>query len=184
MRITVSGLPGAGDTSLSEDLARKLRYKTVRVGEAVKDLAKKRGFSIGKEGDASAFLGKMGARERDSFNRALDKTQKRRANGNCIVNGRVSAFNIPDADLKIFLTADENVRARRVAKRDGISIKNALKEIRSREMMEREMFGRMYGFDYAKDLGAYDLVINTSDHKRNDTRDMVLIHIKALKRRK
>ena len=55
MIITISGKPGAGDTSLTKDLSKKLNYETIKIGEAVKELAKREEYVIGKEGDVSAF---------------------------------------------------------------------------------------------------------------------------------
>ena len=44
MIITVSGVPGAGATTVSEHLAKKLRYKLVTVGELHKRLAEEEGI--------------------------------------------------------------------------------------------------------------------------------------------
>lgn len=188
MIIAISGTPGSGNTSLARDLAAKTGYPVVGVGEIVKAIAKKDGLFLGKEGDAAALLAKKRKNpvEWASFNRKIDAMQRAiaRKSANCIVNGKLSAFNIPDADLKVLLIAGDGIRAKRVAKRDGITYAKALRDVRAREKTDRTELKRLYGFDYAKDVDAYDIVIRTDAQKRSDTRDIVLICLKALRRRK
>ncbi len=188
MIITVSGAPGAGDTSLAKDLSKKLNYKLITTGETFKELAKKEGLQVGKSGSAIKLWEKQlkNKKEMKKFHKKFDKAQRELAlkNKNCIVNARLGAFTIPEADLKIYLTASQKIRVKRVVKRDKISYKKALEEATKREKIERREVKKMYGFDYAKDLHVYDLIINTDTHKIKDTTDMALIFVKAVKRRK
>jgi Cytidylate kinase len=47
MRITISGLPGSGTTSLTYHLAEIHRYDVISAGEVFRQMAKERGLSLG-----------------------------------------------------------------------------------------------------------------------------------------
>jgi cytidylate kinase len=95
---------------------------------------------------------------------SLDRMQKEiaRKEKNIIFNGKLSAFQIPWASLKIFLIAPLETRAGRTAKREGISEERAARGIKEREDYERKEWKKIYGFDYILDRSIYDLVINTA----------------------
>jgi cytidylate kinase len=163
MIITVSGVPGAGATTVSEHLAKKLRYKLVTVGELHKRLAEEEGIPSA-EFEKAWIRGMKSPHEWKLFHNRLDQMQKElaRKQKNLIVNGKLSAFQIPWAHLKILLVAPLEVRAKRIAGREGITKARALKSIREREELERKEWRNIYGFDYVQDKDVYDFVINTS----------------------
>ena len=153
MIITIGGLPGAGSTTVVEALAKKLKYKTVKVGELWRRIAAEEGIS----GDEAEKFWKEGAKDPAELKRlhnSLDKMQKdlARKEKNTIFNGKLSGFQIPWADLKIFLVAPLDVRAERTAKREDISAERAAKGIREREEYERKEWKKIYGFDYVLDV--------------------------------
>ncbi|RLG21911.1 cytidylate kinase [Candidatus Micrarchaeota archaeon] len=187
MIVTVSGLPGAGSTSLARDLSKVFNWKLITMGEMFKQMAKEKGLSSGQEGSATLLLEKQKKNKSfERFHREFDKMQKKAARRykNCIINGKLSAFVIKDADVRIFLKANERIRAKRIAKREGVSYRKALRDIRRREKIERREWKRIYNVDYAADLYAYDLVMDTSYHKIKDSTDIAVIFIKAIRRSK
>jgi cytidylate kinase len=93
--------------------------------------------------------------------REIDERQKSlAAEGNCVVEGRLSA-HLVDADIKIWLTAPLEVRAERVAGREGKSLETAMEETREREASENKRYQDIYGIDLG-DLSPYDVVLNTA----------------------
>jgi cytidylate kinase len=183
MIITVSGVPGAGSTTVSEQLSKRLKYKMVAIGELHKKLAEEEGISSAEFERAWRHDVKNPAQLK-LFHNKLDKMQKNiaRKEKDAVFNGKLSAFQIPWADLKVFLTAPLQVRAKRIAGREGISVDKALKSIKERESLERREWKRLYGFDYAKDLDVYDMVINTEQCDAKETakiiEKMVLMKVK------
>jgi len=159
MIVTISGLPGAGDTTVSRLVADKLGYKLVTVGEMFKELAKTHGF---ENKDLSGFW-KTEEGSSESTHHELDDMQKEAVKNekDLILNGRMAAFLIQEIELKIFLTASLDVRAKRVAQRDNAAVEHIQEEIEKRAEIERSSWKKMYGFDYAADLQAYDVIINT-----------------------
>jgi cytidylate kinase len=79
---------------------------------------------------------------------------------NVLVDGRIAAFTIKDADLKVYMNASPQERARRVASRDDISVDDALRFNTVREASEKKRYMDYYGID-PDDLTTYDLVVNT-----------------------
>jgi len=180
MIITIGGLPGAGSTTVVEALAKKLKYKTVEVGGLWRKIAAEEGVS---SAEVEKFW-KEGAKDPAELKRlhnSLDKMQKdlARKNKNTIFNGKLSAFQIPWADLKIFLIAPLETRAERTAKREGISKERAARGIKEREDYERKEWKKIYGFDYVLDRSIYDLVINTAHLDAKQTVKIIEMAVKG-----
>lgn len=68
---------------------------------------------------------------------------------------------VKDADLKIWLDAPIMERARRVARREGISVEEAFVSIAEREKGNKKRYLNLYGIDI-DDKSIYDLIINTA----------------------
>lgn len=97
----------------------------------------------------------------------LDKRLKRFGKGdNFVIDGRLTAFFIPHADVKIFLDADDEIRAKRIMKdkraiEKGENLKQTLENIEVREASEKKRYKEYYGVDY-HDKKLYDFIINTT----------------------
>jgi len=97
------------------------------------------------------------------IDRLIDYMTKQEAEkGNVILDGQLSGWMAQEkADIKIFLTAPDHVRFKRIAMRDRISIEDARKQTLMREAAQKERFVRYYGID-PSDLSNYDVVFDTS----------------------
>ncbi len=155
MRITVSGLPGSGTTSLAKHLSEILGIELISAGEVFRRLAAEHGMDI-------AEFGKL-AEEDPSFDRLIDERQKEiaLAHGDIIVEGRLSAWFVPEADLKIWLFAPVECRVSRIQTRDMISdLARATDLTREREASEALRYQNFYGIDIS-DMAPYHLVLNS-----------------------
>ena len=144
MIITISGQPGAGSTTISKLLSKKISYKLVTIGEINKQIAKEQGMTI------EQFWKHLEEQPEklEKFHKQLDEKQKKLAKeGNIIMNGKLSAFQIPQAKIKILLTAELETRAQRTMQRDKGTIEQAREKITQREQMERKDWKQIYGFD-------------------------------------
>ena len=68
-----------------------------------------------------------------------------------MIDGRLTAFFIPHADLKVFLDADERVRAQRIFKdrRDqekNTSMEEAVTNLKKREVSEKKRYMKAISF--------------------------------------
>jgi len=152
--ITISGPPGSGKTSCAMELAQVLGLSFLSSGTVFRELAKQRSLSLEE-------FSKM-AEQDSSIDKEIDSiTQRKAREGGVVIEGRLSAWFARDyADLKVYLTAPLDERAKRVAQRDGISFRDAISSVLLRECSERRRYKEYYGID-VDDLSIYDVVINT-----------------------
>jgi cytidylate kinase len=154
LKITVSGPPGSGKSTLSKLLSARLGMELVSMGDIFRKLANDRCMSLDE-------LGTL-ARCNDEIDRKLDEAQKKIAKekDNIILEGRLSGFLV-DADLKVWLKAPLEIRAERIAKRENKPVSSAMKETSEREECERVRYLNYYNIDI-RDLSVYDIVIDSS----------------------
>jgi cytidylate kinase len=157
MRITVSGLPGSGTTSLSRYLAERHGFTMISAGEVFRELAKEHNMEL-------AAFGRL-AEEDPAFDRMIDARQKEiaRERNNIIVEGRLSGWMVEDADLKIWLYAPVGCRIKRIAFRDQVTDEKTAEQLTlERERCEAGRYKSYYSIDIG-DLSHYHLILN-SEH--------------------
>jgi cytidylate kinase len=156
MRITVSGLPGSGTTSLAKHLAELLNSDLISAGEVFRQMAAEQGMDV-------AEFGRLAEKD-PSYDRLIDERQKEIAleHQEIIVEGRLSAWFVPKADLKIWLYAPVECRVLRIQSRDTIGDLDTASRLTSeREKSEAIRYKTYYGIDIA-DLSPYHLILNSS----------------------
>jgi cytidylate kinase len=154
MKITVSGPPGSGTTTLARSIAEKHKFELISAGEMFRDLASERGMSVWE-------FGKLA--EKDiGIDALIDVRQKEtaKARDNIVVEGRLSGWMVEDADLRIWLTAPIACRAKRIATRDGMDEYTARELTLQREESERTRYRNYYKIEI-DDLTPYHLTMNS-----------------------
>jgi len=157
MRITVSGLPGSGTTSLSRYLAQRHNFTMISAGEVFRECAQKHNMEL-------AEFGRL-AEQDPTFDKMIDVRQKEIAEerDNIIVEGRLSGWMVEKADLKIWLFAPINCRIDRIVYRDQIADDETAKKITlERERCEAGRYSAYYNLDI-NDLSIYHIILN-SEH--------------------
>lgn len=153
--IVVSGQVGTGKTTHAKLLAREFNLRYVSSGQLFRELAKERGFTL-EEFHRLA--------EKDpKIDLLVDKRALREAErGSVVIEGHLTAWIVKElADIRILLTAPLEVRAKRVAERDNITLDKALKDVMLRDESNKLRAERYYGVDLS-DWTIFDLVLNTS----------------------
>jgi len=157
MRITVSGLPGSGTTSLSRYLAERHGFAMISAGEVFRQLAKEHNLGL-------AEFGRL-AESDPTYDKMIDARQKEIAQkqDNIIVEGRLSGWMAPHADLKIWLFAPIGCRIQRIVFRDQVVDESeAMRITLEREKCEAGRYRSYYDIDIG-DLSIYHIVLN-SEH--------------------
>lgn len=174
--IAISGPPGAGTSSIAKELAKRLRVKYFSPGKIQKSYAKTKKESLAA---LKVWQTKFGRSENFHKN-VLDRKQVEVAKkGNVIICGKLSIKMLGNiADYKIWVDTDLKVRAKRVAKRDGVSANEATRLLSEREKMERKEWRRIYGFDYLQQRKFADLVVDNSNLTLKETVNKILKFIK------
>jgi CMP/dCMP kinase len=166
MIVTVSGEIGAGKSTVAKALARSLGLRYLSAGELFREEARRRGLSL-------AAMGRLAERDQ-AIDRELDRIQTEAARaGGVLVDSRLSGWLI-EGDLRIWLRAPLAVRAARVAARDGLSLGQALSELRDREDSERRRYRATYQIDLT-DLGRYHVVLDSAIWSAQEIVDALLM---------
>jgi len=151
LTITVSGNAGSGKSLGSKSIAKALKLKHVEAGEILRKVAKIKKIS----------LVKMSEIRKPEIDYEMDRRNLELAmERDVVLNGRLTGWVAGDwADVKIFYECSLDVRAKRVAKRDNITIEEAKKSLKKRDEEDHEKYQKLYGID-SYDKSIYDIIIN------------------------
>ena len=165
MRIAISGKSGCGNTTVSSLLSEKTGYPMVNY--TFRQMAKEKGV------DFWTFC-EMAEKD-DNIDRELDSRMVRMAmeNEDSILGSRLAIWNMKDADLKVYLTASDEERARRICQREGGSKEEHLEKTRRRDANDTARYKRIYGIDN-NDTSVADLVIDTEGKTPEEIVDIIL----------
>jgi cytidylate kinase len=164
--VCVSGMAGSGKSTLAWKLARKYGLRYCSGGDALKALAIDEGYKRVELGwweskEGMRFLESRG--EDSGFDRAIDKKLLEFAReGNVILDSWTMPWLL-DKGFKIWLEASPERRAERVAKRDNISVGEALEALRKKESQTRSIYRKLYGFNLGEDYKPFHLILDTDN---------------------
>ena len=173
MIVTIGGSIASGKTTLAKKISEKFNLKHISAGIVMREMAKDRGMSLV---EFSKY-----AEKHPEIDKEIDECQKKLSKeGNCVVDGRLSAYFIK-SDLKVWLTAPLEVRAKRAMSRDNfISINEAIEKIKQRESSEKKRYKDFYKINL-DDMKIYDLIINTEKWDIPGMKGIVSAAVKKLK---
>ena len=142
-------------------------------GEFFRDLAKERGVTL-------ETFSQIAAAD-SAIDRVIDERTKAEAKkGGVVIDAQLGAWMVKDlADLKVLIVAPDDVRFRRIAERDGISIQEARKQTLAREAIQKQRYEKYYGLDVS-DLSIYDLKIDTGLYPIDKTKSVVIESVRRL----
>ncbi len=163
--IAIGGPHGSGKSSVAHQLAKKLRMKYVSAGQVFRELAKESRMTL-KELSVKAINDESIDIEIDKRTKSLGKID------NTIIDAQLAAFMAPEADLKISITASENLRWKRIASRENCSLEDSKNETLLREKVEQERFLKLYNIDI-NDTSVYDVIINTDRMPQADVLNLI-----------
>jgi cytidylate kinase len=164
--ICISGMAGTGKSTLSRKLAEKYHLKCYSGGDALKELAKAKGYDVSHQGWWESLEGLRFLKEREidpKFDEAVDdKLLEYGEQGNVLLDSWTMPWLFKES-FKIWLMASIEKRAARVAARDKISINEALKVLKEKEDRTKAIYKKLYGFILGEDLTPFDLVLDTDN---------------------
>jgi cytidylate kinase len=173
MIVTIGGLAGTGTTTLAEVLSEKLDVPYISAGFIFREMAAERGMSVL---EFSEF-----AEGNDDIDKEIDKRQAEKAKEaeNLIVEGRLSAYFVDNADLKICLVTPFDVRSKRISDRENKSVEVAKNEIIVREKSEALRYMEIHNIDISN-MDVYDIVINTGTFNPEKVSEIIIQTLKVI----
>ncbi|MEM0482127.1 MAG: cytidylate kinase family protein [Nitrososphaerota archaeon] len=179
--VIVSGLAASGKSTLSRLLAEKLGVERYSGGEALKEIAKKKGFdtSGNRWWESEAGMQFLALRERDgSLDRMVDEELLWLARRGGVV---IDSWVLPwlfEGGFKVWLKADRDVRAERLAKRAGVSIGEARRILEERDARNMELYRRLYGLKLGEDFNPFHLILDTSRLSGEEVFEIVYLAVR------
>jgi cytidylate kinase len=137
-RIAISGKSGCGNTTVSRIVARRLGLRVINY--TFKDLAKDRGMSF----EEVCRL----AETDPQYDLTIDRMQVQLADeGGCVLGSRLAIWLLRESAFTVYLSAPVEVRAARIAGREGKDLALALRETEERDLRDHHRYSRLYGYD-------------------------------------
>ena len=141
-KVTVSGHPGSGTSTLVDGLTQHFGWNSINGGEIFRREAENRSLTL-------AEFGVLCTKD-ESVDRELDKTLQQYIadNETNIVESRLAgwwAFKMKTKCVRIWLSVSEATRADRVSKREDIALDIAQENNAARLLLDNERYQNMYG---------------------------------------
>lgn len=157
MLVTISGLPGAGTSTVALAVADRLGVPRLDGGTVFRAMATERGLTLAEFGAA--------AETDSSVDLELDSRLAEVARaGDVVLESRLAGWIARNEGVpatKVWIGCDERERATRVARREGLDVDDALHANQVREASEAKRYVEYYGIDLG-DLSVYDLVLDST----------------------
>ena len=164
MKVVVCGMAGVGKNTLGEAIAEEFDLDFYSGGDILKEIAREEGYQPTEDWwDTEEGMKFVREREKDSkFDKELDeKLMNKLDQGEVVVTSRTMPWLYDGDCFNIWLKAPQKVRAKRIAKRDGISFKNALEKVKERDKENKELYNDLYGIKLGEDFEPFDMIVDT-----------------------
>jgi len=154
IKIAVSGKSGCGNTTVSRMVADKLGLRFINF--TFRSLAQEKGITLKEVLNRAA--------KDDWWDREVDSRQIQlaRENGGCVLGSRLAIWMLEEADLKVYLTANAETRAVRIAEREGGTLEAVAAFTAERDRQDHNRYLRIYNIDNDNYQFA-GMVINTDN---------------------
>ena len=151
LRIAISGSSGCGNTTVSRMLADILNIKLINY--TFRNIAGERGIPL------KTII--ENAKTDFSYDKIVDTTQVELARkSSCVLGSRLAIWMLPEADLKVYLSASSEVRAARIQKREGGDLGEIRRFTEMRDAEDTRRYKELYRIDN-RDFSVADIVIDT-----------------------
>lgn len=151
--ICIDGPSGAGKGTLGEMIAEELGINRFSASDVFYMIAEEKGLTgveLAEKADKEVDL----QVDRRTLKKALEE--------DCVVDGRITAWVLGDyADLTIYLTADDEARAQRIAGREDEDIQKIVEDTRKRDKENRRRYREYYDID-TRDTSMYDVLMDNT----------------------
>jgi cytidylate kinase len=138
LRVAISGKSGCGNTTVSRLVAERLGLRMVNY--TFKNLAKERGVTF----EEICIL----AETDPQYDLTVDRMQVKLAeDGACVLGSRLAIWLLREIAFTVYLSASLEVRAGRIARREGKDLAKALRETEARDKRDHDRYARLYGYD-------------------------------------
>ncbi|MCI4345009.1 MAG: (d)CMP kinase [Thermoplasmata archaeon] len=165
--LALGGPPGSGKSTAAKGVAEALHLTVHSAGDLFRGMAAERHMSLV---EFSWY-----AQEHPEVDLEIDEKMAGLAEPGRVLEGRLVGEFLRrrgTSALWVDVTASEPVRAERIARRDHLTVAEALERTRAREKSERVRYAKLYGIDL--DSVHPDLLIDSSELGPGEVVDRIL----------
>jgi len=164
LRLAISGKSGCGNTTVSRLVAEKLGLRVINY--TFKNLARDSGMSFEELA--------LKAETDPQYDLTIDRMQVDLARmGGCVLGSRLAIWLLRDTALTVYLKASLEVRAARIARREGGDPAAVRARTEARDQRDRARYQRLYGYDVDRyDFAA--LVVDTERLNQQQVADVIV----------
>jgi len=164
VRIAISGKSGCGNTTVSTLLSQYLGIKLINF--TFRQLAAEKNMTLPEVLAA--------AKTDDSYDKEVDSRQVELAGKeSCVLGSRLAIWMLKEADLKVFLLADPEVRAARIQNREGGDLGEIMAFTQKRDSEDSSRYMKLYQIDNTK-YDFCDLIIDTAKYKPEQIVELIV----------
>jgi len=181
--ICICGMAGSGKSTVAKRIAKHYRLKYYSGGDALKAVAAELGYRVGGEGwwETEEGIRFLKERSRDpEIDRRVDQKQLEWAEKGGVVFDSWTMPWLFKGGFKVWLEASEEVRANRIAERDGLTLEEALKFLREKEAGTKMIYKKLYGFTLGEDFSPFHLIIDVNNLSKDEVFEALRIVIDRL----
>jgi len=181
--ICLAGLTACGKSTAARRLAEKYGLRYVSGGTALKELALKMGYKAKDKGwwETREGMRFLEQRLRDpKFDKQIDdRFLGWVEQGNVVLDSWTMPW-LSKKGFKIWLEVSPEERAKRLARRDGISVEEAARVIRDKDGKTKRIYERLYGFKLGEDYSPFDLILGSESLTSDEVFDTLSLVIDRL----
>jgi len=181
--ICIAGMTACGKSTAARRLAQKYGLTYVSGGTALKELAIRIGYKAQERGwwETTEGMRFLEQRQRDfRFDKQVDTDLLKLAEqGNVVLDSWTMPWLFKNG-FKIWIEVSPQERAKRLAHRDKISIREAEKAITEKDGKTKRIYERLYGFKLGEDFSPFDLVLDTELLSADETFETLSLVIDRL----
>lgn len=164
LRVAISGPSGCGNTTVSNLLATMLNVPCINY--TFKNVAKELDIP---------FIELLEKAKTDfKFDKMVDKKQIELSQAiSCVLGSRLAIWLLKNADLKVYLTASQDVRAKRILEREGGELETIKNMTAIRDKDDSRRYKELYNIDNSK-YDFADLIIDTENNKPEQIVNLII----------
>lgn len=168
LRIAISGKSGCGNTTVSTLLAEKLGITLINF--TFRQLAAEKGMTLAEVIE--------NAKTDDSYDIAVDTKQVELARAqSCVLGSRLAIWMLKEADVKVYLIASDDTRAKRILNREGGDLQQIKDFTAMRDREDSARYQKLYQIDN-NEYEFADLKIDTATRTPEQIVALILDYLK------
>ena len=167
VRIAISGKSGCGNTTVSTLLSEKLGIKLINY--TFRQLAAEKGLTLAQVIE--------NAKTDDQYDVYVDTHQVELAKAeSCVLGNRLAIWMLKEADLKVYLFASDDTRAKRILNREGGDLQQIKDFTSMRDSEDSKRYMKLYQIDNNK-YDFCDLIIDTANYNPEQIVDLIIAEL-------